>query len=237
MPAHTAILSSLAQAMSRRDASQSLAHRLCASVVEILGAGGAAITLAYTRPERVTVCSTDDVAARVEDLQEVLGEGPGHEAFDTGTQQVLDVGSVIDARWPQFATVAHQRLGPLRIVALPLRPEHEVLGVLTCHVEAGHSLAPDDAAAQLLADAVGTALMRDPHAADTDLSGSWSERAQIHQATGMLVAQLQIGVEDAMALLRAHAFAAGTTLARTAHDVVTRHLDLGAEDPADREPT
>lgn len=237
MQTRTAILSSLAQAVSRQDASQSLAGRLCAAAATILGADGAAITLACTTPERVTLCSTGDVAARLEDLQEVLGEGPGHVAFATSERQVFDLGSRVDARWPQFGTAAHQGLGPLRMIALPLRPDHEVLGVLTCHVGAGQSLALDDEAAQFLADAVGAALVRDPHAADTDLSGPWTERAEIHQATGMVVAQLHVEVEDAMALLRAHAFAAGTTLARIAHEVVARRLDFRTVDPADQEPT
>lgn len=236
MQTHAAILSSLAQAMSHQDASQSLACRLCACAVTILGADGAAITLAYTSRERVTLCSTDDVSARLEDLQEVLGEGPGHAAFDTSEQQVFDLGSRVDERWPQFSASAHQSLGPLRMVALPLRPDHEVLGVLTCHLEAGRPLALEDEAAQFLSDAVGAALMRDPHAADTDLSGPWTERAEIHQATGMVVAQLHIAVEDAIALLRAHAFAADTTLARIAHEVVVRRLDFRTEDPTDRKP-
>ncbi len=32
-------------------------------------------SLAFTRPERVILCATDDTAARLEDLQDVLGEG------------------------------------------------------------------------------------------------------------------------------------------------------------------
>lgn len=230
MPAHAAILSSLAQAMSRQDSSLPLAGRLCAAAVSILGADGAAVTVAYTARERVTLYATDDVAARLEDLQEVLGEGPGHLAFATGRRQVFDVGPGIDDRWPQFSTAAHQSLGPLRVVALPVRPDHEVLGVLTCHVPAGRPLALGDEPSQFLSDAVGAALMRDPHAADTDLSGPWAERAEIHQATGMVVAQLHIDVEDAMALLRAHAFAAEAPLAQIARDVVARRLDFRTED-------
>ena len=38
-------------------------------------------------------------------------------------------------------------------------------------------------------------------------SGAWSSRAGIHQATGMVIAQLGISPDDALAVLRAHAYA------------------------------
>jgi hypothetical protein len=40
---------------------------------------------------------------------------------------------------------------------------------------------------------------------------SISSRREIHQATGMVLAQLNIAVDDAALLLRAHAFASGRT--------------------------
>src|SRR5687767_5228781 len=55
--------------------------RLVRACAVILGVDGAAITLANTRPERVTLCVTDDTAARLEDLQDVLGEGPSARAY------------------------------------------------------------------------------------------------------------------------------------------------------------
>ncbi len=53
---------------------------------------------------------------------------------------------------------------------------------------------------------------------------SWSKRAEIHQATGMVVAQLGVSPTDAFARLRAHAFTQGTTLAEVARAVVARRL-------------
>ena len=48
----------------------------------------------------------------------------------------------------------------------------------------------------------------------------------MHQAVGMTVAQLTIGPADALAILRAHAFAEGTSLDSIATDVVERRLDF-----------
>ncbi|MGA8978855.1 MAG: GAF and ANTAR domain-containing protein [Pedococcus sp.] len=228
-----AILSDLAKVMATQSPALTLAGRLCASAVTILGVRGVSVTLAYTGEERVTLCSTDDVAARLEDLQEVLGQGPGRRAYSSGRQVVVDLDSEVDDRWPQFGAAAHDSLGPLRICAVPIRPDHEILGVLTAHLDHGRPLALEPQSCQFLADTLGAALLRDPHAADTDMSGPWAERAAIHQATGMVVAQLRVGVEDALALLRAHAFAAESTLAQIADDVIQRRLDFRHDDPRD----
>jgi AmiR/NasT family two-component response regulator len=53
---------------------------------------------------------------------------------------------------------------------------------------------------------------------------SWSKRAEIHQATGMVIAQLGINPTDAFARLRAHAFTEGVSLGDVARDVVARRL-------------
>jgi len=53
---------------------------------------------------------------------------------------------------------------------------------------------------------------------------SWGNRAEIHQATGMVVAQLGISAADALARVRAHAFAEQRRLGEVARDVVARRL-------------
>jgi hypothetical protein len=59
--------------------------------------------------------------------------------------------------------------------------------------------------------------------------GAWwdglsSNRAEVHQATGMILAQLDVPAQDAFVRLRAHAFATGRPLADVARDVVARRL-------------
>jgi hypothetical protein len=60
--------------------------------------------------------------------------------------------------------------------------------------------------------------------------GQWWSSAprsrEIHQASGMVAAQLRIPVRDAYARLQAHAFAHGSTLAEVAVDVVARRLQF-----------
>jgi len=233
----TSVLSQLARAMARERGTDQLAERLCRSAIHLLGAEGAAITLAYTAPGRVTLCVTDDCAARLEDLQDLLGEGPGPTAYRTGRQCHVLVGGG-DHRWPQFESSAQQAFGSINVHAIPIQPDHTTLGVLTCHMGPGQDLLLSTGAVQFLADAVGVALLRDADAhlgepvgsAEDDDTSPWSSRSRIQQATGMVVAQLGIEPKDAMALLRAHAFARGASLDDVAGAVTERLLDFSQID-------
>ena len=52
----------------------------------------------------------------------------------------------------------------------------------------------------------------------------------VQPATGMVIAQLGIGPDDALALLRAHAYAHATSLDAIAVQVTSRQLDFGMAD-------
>lgn len=69
--------------------------------------------------------------------------------------------------------------------------------------------------------------------ADPD-SDSWAElntlsRAEVSQATGMLVAQLEVEPAEALVRLRAHAFATGRSATDVACDILDRRLRLEAD--------
>ena len=51
-------------------------------------------------------------------------------------------------------------------------------------------------------------------------------RAEIHQATGMLIAQLGVPPAQALSLLRGRAFATGRRIEDVSRDVVARRLDF-----------
>ena len=86
----------------------------------------------------------------------------------------------------------------------------------------------DLASAHFLGATVGTAILQDPRVGRPDqvLSEAWATRSQIHQATGMIVAQVGVRTEDAMALLRGQAFARNTTLLDVAHDIIGRRINF-----------
>jgi hypothetical protein len=234
MDAKAEVLTSLARQMARQEPGGPLPLRLCRAATEILGVAGSAITVAYTSPDRVTLCATDDRAARLEDLQDVLGQGPGPWAYETRQQVHAIVDDPSEARWPEFSAAVQELLGRVGIHAFPMLLDHEILGVLTCHLPPdGLLLLPADGA-QFLANAIGVALLRDPDsrrtAQDMPKGRSWSSRARIHQATGMVMAQLHISADDALVLLRAHAFAQDTNLGSISAAVVRRDLNFRLDD-------
>lgn len=230
-------LAELARVVARQDTRSSLPERLCAAAVAITGATGASLTIAYTSPHRVTLCSTDEVSARLEDLQDVLGQGPGPSAYRSGNQVRMDIGpdDGLDERWPAFDDAARVAFTSLQVIAVPIHRDSDVLGVLTYHQPHLVEERLEAAATQFLADEVGVALLKDPDELAPDSEGPWANRASVHQATGMVIAQLHIGADDALALLRAHAFAHGWPLARVAQSVLDGHLDFAAPD-ADTDP-
>lgn len=124
-----------------------------------------------------------------------------------------------------FSDAVRQSLGGLTVYAVAIRPGTATLGVLLLHRAAGGALTDRPEQAQFLADAVGAALLRDPEGQSME-GTAWSDRARIHQATGMVIAQLGVEAEDALALLRAHAFANSSTLLEVAAEVVGRRLDF-----------
>jgi AmiR/NasT family two-component response regulator len=56
------------------------------------------------------------------------------------------------------------------------------------------------------------------------LADTLVDRAEVHQATGMIAIQLGSNLADALTVLRARAFASGRPIVELAHDVVTRRL-------------
>ena len=62
-----------------------------------------------------------------------------------------------------------------------------------------------------------------------NVAESLYDRAEVHQAAGMISVQLGVPVEDAMTVLRARTFASDRSILDVAHDVVTRKLRFDNE--------
>ena len=71
-------------------------------------------------------------------------------------------------------------------------------------------------------------------AVDDPTSSAWAElyvlsRAEVSQATGMLVAQLDVDPAEALVRLRAHAYTTGRSATDVARDILDRRLRLDAD--------
>jgi hypothetical protein len=234
------LLTRLAQGLVEgTEAGVPLPTRMCRAACGILGCDGGAITLAYSRPERVTLCTTDDTALTIEEAQDVIGQGPGPDAFASGVYarlELLPSDDGPDPRWALLESSALTDLAPVVVHAVPIGEADRVIGVLTMYKRAaGHELDLD--AAVSVAQVLAAGLLADGPTQQEAGHGPWSERAEVHQATGMVVAQLGLREEDALALIRAHAYSHDQSVARSAHAVVSHELAFSATPEREIEST
>jgi GAF domain-containing protein len=218
-------------ALTRDGGPDSLPSRLCAaclSALPVSGVGAALMT--DDGPSGVVLAATDDRARNVEELQFALGEGPCVEASN-GSQPVLepDLATAGSPRWPRFGAAVHHA-GIRAVFAFPLRVGAIRVGVLDLYRDAPGPLTLHELTEALaFADAATAVILHlQDHDGDTSaeavLIGPIDDRAEVHQATGMITIQLGVSLTEALLRLRAYAYASGRTVSSVAADVVTRRL-------------
>jgi hypothetical protein len=206
-----------------------VAGQICRACVEGLDIDGAAISLFAASLPRETLYASDMTAELLEDLQFSLGEGPCMEAAVTGVPVLVsDINDTTDtSRWPIYAAAVAERASARAIFALPLQWGSTNLGVLDLYrlqpgflsrVESDDVISVANMATLML-----LGLRTDP-GDEQAWDPTWGRRAEIHQATGMVLAQLDLSATDAFARLRAYAFLEHRLLGDVARDVVARRL-------------
>lgn len=233
---------------------RSLARLICQACVEALDVDGAALSLLTASAARHTLHATDATADVLEELQFSLNEGACIEAATTGrpvlVSDLREAGEI--ARWPIFAAAVIERTPVRALFALPLQWGTTNLGVIDLY-----RCRPDGLSGDQWRDAIAAidtaALMMLTLRTEPDdrfdgpapngpspPGGRWldpmvSSRAEVHQATGMVIAQLGVSADQALARMRARAFVEGRLLIDLAHDVVARRLTFTDTDPDDED--
>jgi hypothetical protein len=131
------------------------------------------------------------------------------------------------SRWPIFAAAVVEQADVGALFAVPFQWETINLGVLDLYRTAPGSLS--DAQLRDVMRAADMAALMFLGVRTDPGEGAWLDhslhgRAEIHQATGMVVVQLGVSAPDALARLRAYAFVEQRLLSDVAHDVVSRRL-------------
>jgi len=208
--------------------------------VVLLDIDAAAISLVFDGANSGTLGSSSASARIYDELQFTLGEGP---CLDSVSRRipilVVDLANPDEARWPAYAPamLAHQIRG---VYAIPVVVAGEFVGALDLFRAQPRPLRGEDltgavAAAELAGVPLLDLLNGDLQAAITDpQSNAWAElntlsRAEVSQATGMLVAQLEVEPAVALVLLRAHAYSTGRSATDVARDILARRLKLEAD--------
>ncbi|WP_326719103.1 ANTAR domain-containing protein [Streptomyces sp. NBC_00243] len=214
---------------------------VCTAAVAALPVGGAGLSAMSRTAASHPLCSTDDISEQLEELQLTLGEGPCVDAFTHGSAVLtpdLLTGELQD-RWTVFADAALEA-GARAVFALPLQIGAISPGVLDLYAnvptvlgaeELADAMAFADLATLLLLDARidETGAAADGAVPDRGFEDLGGHRAEIDQATGMLTAQLDVGIDEAFVRLRAYAYMQGRRLADVAADVVARRLHFSPD--------
>ncbi|MEV6905110.1 ANTAR domain-containing protein [Amycolatopsis sp. NPDC051372] len=174
--------------------------------------------------------ASDRWAADLAERQYTVGEGPGVEAFSTGSPVLVPDLGVEQVRWPGFAQAA-LAVGVAAMFAFPLQYGAIRLGTLELvRRRRGGLVSAERRDAALTADLATAALLRQTREAE-EAGHEFAPRLvtsyqDVNVATGMLAAQLQISLDDAFVRLRAHAFGQNRSVLDVARDVLERRIAL-----------
>jgi hypothetical protein len=218
-----------ANALSKMDGDSS---SLTLPILDVIPVTGAAISTLGDFLGSETVTASDALAARIDELQFDLGEGPCWEALAIGAP-VLEPDLARARRWPAFSeAISSQQVGSLFAFPLIIGPLR--IGALDLYAVQPMELGSQDAKrSEVFASIVSRHVLR--RALSTSEVGEPEDNAPnsrriIHQATGFVIAQLGISAEDAHLLLQGQAFSQGRSMREVAQDVIERRLTYELSD-------
>ncbi|MGW4400957.1 GAF domain-containing protein [Amycolatopsis nivea] len=184
--------------------------------------------------------ATDPRAERLLELQTTVGEGPGLTAL---RRRFAVLSAELDEprrfrQWPMFAPAAVEE-GVRAVFAFPLATGAASLGVLEIYRAAGQSLsdAELDLALTMVQVMTGHLLARVALTASGEAEaivdeGLYRRWRTVHSATGIVAAQLDCPVAEALLRLRAYAYVSGRRLSEVADDVLAGVLHLPPDHPS-----
>ncbi len=208
-------------------------EQLCSALARALPATGTGLSLLTEDTYGGgTVAASDAASKALEELQFTLGEGPCIDAYSS-RRPVLepDLSTHGIRRWPGYAPAAQQH-GVKAVFAFPLQVGAARAGALDIYRDSPGSLSAGALAQAFTFAEVAMGLLVD---GQQGADGSWNGpdlddvlayRLEVYQAQGMVMVDLGVGIDEAMARLRGHAYAHGRYISDVARDIVGGKLRL-----------
>ncbi|MEU7485407.1 GAF domain-containing protein [Streptomyces sp. NPDC042319] len=190
-------------------------------VADACGTDSAALTLVGSDQSQLAVAASDEGSRAAQDLEYVLGEGPGTDAA-ADRRRISAAGRSLERFWPLYGP-AVTALGFGEVIAVPLKTPGGCLGSL-----AVFDPRPGTATTTVVADiteALVRSMLLGPDA-DPEFYGGTDHRDAVHQAAGMVSVQERCPVKDALALIKARAYADGTPVNVMAERIVSGEFRL-----------
>ncbi len=216
--------------MAKRERAHPKDGSLCAVAAEVTNLSGAGIALVSSGQQYTSVCTSNDVAHTLMDLEMTVGEGPCVDACISDI--AIDESNLVatfDRRWLTYSPLAKEA-GAHAVFAFPVRIGAIRLGALSFYRdEPGPLSAAQSSDAYLMASVIGRAILAMQAGAPRDTLAAELEREanfdfSVHQAAGMIAVQGSMSVGNALVALRAHAFATNASLSELAIRVVLREI-------------
>jgi hypothetical protein len=212
-----------------------LPDRLARAAARLLEVDGAGLSVLVGPHGHTPLGASSPDAGRAERLQFTVGSGPCMLAHESG-QPVFVVEDDLRRRWPAFADLLLTGTPFRGIVSLPLRSAVTGVGAMNLLFAD-----PADVSRLDVFDAVAVGALVTSALGDAAVWGTWSEaegpdwlrsppavrRAVVWQAVGRTSVALDVDAAEALALLRAHAYAGGRSVDFVAADLVSGRLELG----------
>lgn len=225
-------------ALTDEDRTSSMLELIAARAVTALAVSGAGITVLShlgggAPPRRGLVQATDDTSHRLDAVQLTLEEGPCLEAFRSAAPVLVSDLDTGGGRWPGFTSCAREA-GAAAVFSFPLLVGAVRLGSLDVYRDSAGPLGQQQHGdALLLAEAATEALLEEisGHSAD---GAVWlaDARTPVHEATGMVAAQLGVTMDSALLRLRTHAYTSGLPVTAVADQVLGRTLQFSPDSTA-----
>ena len=212
-------------------------RRLCVAAARTVPASGVGVSVMSQEGIRGVAAASDPASETLEELQFTMGEGPCIDAF-ASRRVVLepDLSNGASARWLAYAPAARAQ-GVAAVFAFPLQIGAARLGVMDVYRHSPGPLSDEslaqaltfaEVAVETLLDAQGKAVVGE---AAEGLDRALDSHYAIYQAQGMTMVDLGAPLADALARLRAHAYAHDRPLQEVARDIVAGRLRLQPDPP------
>jgi len=219
---------SFAAAMDTLERSPGRPQVFCDAFLGVFPVSGASVATIGDVLGTQTLAASDGQAARLDELQFDLGEGPCWDAMRSA-QPVLvpDIRTAEQNRWPALAHSLRAEkvssvfafplvVGPLRFGAIDLYTAQpfRMDGVQAQQAGAMAAVVSRHVLRRAIAE-IGDGSL--------DVGNAFSRRL-IHQASGMVLAQLDMSADDARLVIQGHAFASERPMMEVAQDILDGRL-------------
>ena len=207
--------------------------------VELVGTAEIGLVLVGPRGLQVMASSTERM--KVTELLEVqYNEGPCFDCYRKGFSVLNQHLASAESRWPRFAPMARES-GFQMVHAVPLRLRNEVIGAMNVFDTSLHELTLTESnLLRAFADAATIGILQERTVKQqSDLSvqlqGALNSRIAVEQAKGIVSERLNVDMDTAFGMIRAHARNHGTLLSAVADALVRGSLSAAELDSTAKE--